>query len=234
MIEQRLREASSRWFPPTPSLAAEVRARLPAVPEKAAPRLRRPAVVAFAVLAFAGTAVAASWLEFVPGVRVQRVDDLPEVGMTMPFFGRETSVETLRGQLRFELVLPARLGDPDSLYLDRDREGAPVVTALYGLDDSPRLLLTQWPATVILFDKLRDHYTRSEYVDVDGARGIWIEGGDHAVFYLGRAAASEDRVGGHLAGNVLIWHRGQISYRLELGGTRDEALELADSLRPPE
>jgi hypothetical protein len=94
-------------------------------------------------------------------------------------------------------------------------------------------VLTQWLASVILFDKLVDHYARSQFVDVAGAPGIWIEGGDHAVFYLGRASATEDRVGGHLAGNVLVWHRGQISYRLELGGTLADAVELATSVRPP-
>ncbi len=40
-------------------------------------------------------------------------------------------------------------------------------------------------------------------------------------------------MGGYLTGNVLIWQRGQISYRLELGGTLEDALRIAGSLRPP-
>ncbi len=189
MIEQRLREASTSWFPPTPSLTAEVSRRLPAMPVDTPRRRgwpRRTLVLAAAALALAGTAVAASWLDLVPGVRIQRVEQLPELVYANPPFGPETTIDEARGTLPFQLVLPSSPAEPDALFLDRDRAGAPVVTAVYGGTDSARLLLTQWPATVILFDKLLDHYTRSQYVDVDGASGIWIEGGDHAVFYLGR------------------------------------------------
>lgn len=233
MIERRLHEASVSWFPPTPSLAEGVRAKLPAVPDARRRLPRRTLVVAFAALALAGTAIAASALDLVPGVRIQRVERLPETPYVWPVFGEETTVDELRETLPFELVLPARFGRPDRILLDWDRDGSPVVTAIYGGHESARLLLTQWPATVVLFDKLLRFNARWEYVDVHGSAGVWIEGGDHEVFYLG-GSAGEDRVGGYLTGNVLIWHRGQITYRLELGGTRDQALELAETLRPPE
>ncbi len=92
------------------------------------------------------------------------------------------------------------------------------------------MIFTQWPANYVLFDKFLTPHTRTEYVDVDGAEGIWIEGGDHAVFYRGRSGA-EGRVGGYTTGNVLVWHRGSVSYRLEIGASRERALELAGSLR---
>jgi hypothetical protein len=31
---------------------------------------------------------------------------------------------------------------------------------------------------------------------------------------------------------VLVWQRGRVTYRIEAGVSRDEALELARSLRP--
>jgi hypothetical protein len=234
MIEQRLQEASVSFFPPTPSLAEGIRGRLPATPATAPRRLpRRTLAVALAALALAGTALAASALDLVPGIRIERVDELPELPYLSPIFGEPTTVETLRATIPFQPELPERLGEPDALYLDRDPAGAPVVTAVYGDDLGARALLTQWPARVVLFNKLFDPTVRAEYVDAHGAPGIWIEGGDHAVFYLGRSV-TEMYVSGYLTGNVLVWHRGGMSYRLELGGARDEALEIAGSMRPPE
>jgi hypothetical protein len=208
--------------------------RLPAAPDEATRRRlpRRALAVAVAVLVLAGTAVAADWLDVIPGVRVTQVEELPELGYQWPLFGEDTTLDAARRALPFEPVLPGEAGAPDRLLLDRDREGSPVLTAVYGDDVGARLLLTQWPASVVLFDKLLTHYARSRYVDVEGAPGIWIEGGDHAVFYLGRSAG-ESRVAGYLTGNVLVWQRGRLTYRLELGGSLDEALELARSLRPP-
>ena len=179
----------------------------------------------------AGTALAASVLDLVPGVRIQRVDDLPELGYVLPPFGRQTTVARARRDLPFELTLPEGVGEPHRVFVDRDRGGAPVVTAVYGTDLSARLILTQWPASYVLFDKLLRIDTRAEYVDVHGAAGIWIEGGDHAVFYRGRSG-SDDRVAGYVTGNVLVWHRGAVSYRLEIGASRERALEFAGSLRP--
>jgi hypothetical protein len=234
MIEARLRESAESWFPETPSLATQVAARLPARPDADAQARRLPKralVFAVVALALAGTALAASVLDFVPGVRIQRVEDLPELGYVEPPFGRETTIERARRGLRFELALPEGLGEPERVLVDRDLEGEPVVTAVYGTDLSARLILTQWPADRVLFDKLLLADTRTEFVDVHGAEGIWIEGGDHAVFYLGRSG-DESRLPGYVTGNVLVWHRGLISYRLEIGASLERALELAGSLRP--
>lgn len=234
MIEQRLRASSAAWFPPTPSLAEGVARRLQRTPDPA-PRLRllRPVVVlAIALLALAGTALAATWLDLVPGVRIQQVDRLPEVPYYALPFGAETTLTEARARLPFDVVLPGSYGEPDTVYLDHDREGAPVLTTVYGNDRGARLVLTQWPASAILFDKLLTFAARSQYVDVHGAPGIWIDGDDHEVFYLGRSAR-ENRVAGYLTGSVLVWQRGRLSYRLELDTTLERALELAGSLRPP-
>lgn len=233
MIEHRLRETADAWFPETPSVSEHVLVALPALPEETAPsrRRRRLLVVALAVLAVTGTALAATALDLVPGVRVQRVEELPEVAYQSIPMGDSVSLDHAGAALPFELLLPESLGDPDTLLLDRDRAGAPVATAIYAGEDSARLVLTQWPASVVLFDKLVLADVPVEYIDVHGAEGMWIRGGDHAVFYLGRSG-SEERVGGLVTGNVLVWHRGRVSYRLELGASRERALELAGSLRP--
>jgi hypothetical protein len=189
-------------------------------------------VIALAALALTGTALAASMLELVPGVRIQQMEELPELPFTEPpSFGAASTIEDARRAIPYELVLPDSLGDPDEVFLDRDLGGAPIVTAVYGSAESARLILTQWPAESVLFHKLLTYDASARFVDVHGASGIWIEGSEHAVFYLG-TSRREERVAGYLGGNVLVWERGPVSYRLEAGVELERALELAGSLRP--
>jgi hypothetical protein len=230
MIEHRLREASDVWFPPTPAIAEAARAQLPEAPETHRRPSRRLLAIALAALVVTGTAVAAS-LDLVPGIRIRHVERLPEVRLTSPPpFGREVALSEATRGAGFTLLLPRDLGSPDRLYLDRDRRGSPIVTAVYGGNERARLVLTQWTGRAILFDKLLTFPGRTEYVDVGGAPGVWIEGPEHAVFYLGSFGA-EERIAGYLAGNVLSWQRGRVSYRLEAGVSQRRALELAATLR---
>jgi hypothetical protein len=233
MSESRLHAAAEAWFPPTPPIAEAARLQLPAAPDAAPPRRlrRRTLAIALAALVVAGAAIAASSLDLVPGVRVQRVEQLPRIPYTEPpAYGVPTTLDAARGAVPFEITLPGELGEPDELLLDRDRSGSGVVTAVYGGDDEARLVLTQWAGGPVLFDKLLTYDTSAQFVDVDGAPGIWIEDDEHAVFYGG--IGDEDRIGGYLSGNVLVWQRGRVTYRIEAGVSRDEALELARSLRP--
>jgi hypothetical protein len=231
--EPALRNASVGWFPPTPALAEGVRARLPSTPDPRRLRFRRALVVAIALLALVGTAIAASALDLVPGVRINRVDRLPEVSYTWQPKGTQVGLEDARRSVPFTLLLPSGLQRPDRILVDRDLEGAPVVTAIYGGREGASLVLTQWEANDVLFDKLVGHDTSTKFVDVDGAPGIWIERADHVVFYRGRSG-EELRFTGYLSGNTLIWNRGSVSYRLEAGVSLERALELARSLRPSE
>jgi hypothetical protein len=229
--EPALRNAAGGWFPPTPPLAEGVRGRLPLVPDRPRDRHRRLLVVAIAILGLAGTAIAATGLDLVPGVRINRVDRLPEVSYTWPSIGTPVELEGAQRAAPFTLLLPASLPLPERVLLDRDAEGAAIVTAIYGGRERASLVLTQWEANDVLFDKLVGHDTTTTFVDVDGAEGIWIERADHAVFYRG-ASGTELRYTGFLSGNTLVWHRGSVSYRLEAGISLDDARELAGSLRP--
>jgi hypothetical protein len=235
VIEQRLRESADAYFPATPPLAAAARARLTPGDNVLLGARRRswPLAVAFAALVVTGTALAATSLGLVPGVRVQRVAEPPTVPFTQfPGYGLRVSPAEAAGAVPFRLLLPDDLGTPDRVLLDRDRSGAPVVTAVYGGERAARLVLTQWVAGAVLFEKMLGYETRTEYVDVGGAPGLWIEGSRfHDVFYLS-AGGAEQRAPGFLAGNVLVWQRGAVSYRLEAGLTQERALELAATLRP--
>jgi hypothetical protein len=231
--EPALRNASVGWFPPTPTLAEAVHARLPSTPEPRRRRGRRALVVAIAILVLVGTAIAASALDLVPGVRIDRVDRLPEVSYTWPANGAQVELEAAQRSVPFTLLLPSGMQRPDRIMLDRDPDGAPIVTAIYGGREGASLVLTQWEANDVLFHKLIGHDTSTKFVDVDGAPGIWIERADHVVFYLGKSG-EERRFTGYLSGNTLVWQRGSVSYRLEAGVPLERALELARSLRPSE
>jgi hypothetical protein len=229
VIERRLAELAEGWFPATPPVAD--RTRLPAAPDA---RPIRPLVLALALVALGltGAAVAATALDLVPGVRVEHVEQPPSVGFTQfPGYGVPVTLAAAQEAVPFALLLPRGLGRPGRILLDRDRAGSPVVTAVYGGERRARLVLTQWVARAVLFDKLLRYDTRVQPVDVDGSPGLWIEGGRfHDVFYLGRSG-SEERAPGFLAGNVLVWQRGAVSYRLEAAVGLPRALELAALLQ---
>jgi hypothetical protein len=228
VIEERLFDAAEGWFPATPPVAARARRRLPERPDPARRLPTRSVVIALATLVVAGSAVAATLLDVVPGIRLRHVERLPSAALVQPLdAGRQVSIEEAKRVAPFSLLLLPGLAERARYFLDRDAAGNPVFTAVYG----SALVLTEWTGGPVLFDKLLGYEARTEYVDVGGAPGIWIEGHEHAVFYLG-LSGHEHRLAGRLAGNVLVWQRNTHTYRLEADVNRKRALELATSLEP--
>ena len=216
-LEQQLQllAAEIAW-PPTPELA------LPALPERRGRALWRPLLVAVAVLLIAACVAA-----LVPGARsailhwfriggasVERVQTLPPAekralaaGLGRPV-GRAEAERALGGGAR----LPA-----EQLYL---RDG--VVSAIVETDAGPVLFSAlRSQEAPLMMKKLAVGSTNVEFVDVvsDGM-GIWMEGAPHVVIF---PAASP-----RLAGNVLLWATGGLTYRLEGAGLEKQgALALA-------
>ena len=228
MIEDRLYNAAEDWCPATPPVAERARRRLPARPDPARRPPTRTLVIALAALVVAGGAVAATVLDVIPGVRLRHVERLPSSALARPLdAGRPVTLAEAKRIAPFTLLTPSGLEETPRYYIDRDQAHSPVFTAVYGSG----LVLTEWTGGPVLFDKLLTYEGRTEYVDVGGAPGIWIEGPEHAAFYLG-LSGNEHRIGGRLAGNVLVWQRNTRTYRLEADISRDRALELAASLKP--
>jgi hypothetical protein len=230
-LEQRL-EGMDYPFPPTPGLRSDVLARLPE--RSSIPWRRAILIVAIAVLAVTLTAIFSpgarsairDWFDFIPGVRIERVEKLPPSSRLHAFdLGREVSLDEARRQARFGLRLPSGLGRPTKVYLDRDPARGTGVTVLYGNG----LVLTEWQSDHVFFYKLLEPGTTTQAVYVDGVPGVWLSGGDHAVFYLG-ADGVEYQHEGRLAGNVLLWQRGRTAYRLEARIPLRRALRIAESL----
>jgi hypothetical protein len=239
-LERRLAALAPEYpFPATPDLAGAAGARLGISGRRRRPG-RRVLALAAAVAAFAAVLAVspgargalADWLDFLPGVRIERVDELPSMPLSSwtGVYGEEVTLAEAERQAPFEILLPESLGEPDLVYRYRDPSGGLVITAVYGDHRDARLVLTQWATEDVLFHKLLGPATQAQLVDVREARGLWINGNRHVVFYLG-GDFQERAAQGALAGNVLVWQEGDVGYRLEAGVGRERALELAAELR---
>ena len=101
---------------------------------------------------------------------------------------------------------------------------------MYGPLDKPRLLLSQHRAEVWdgFVKKAAGSGTRIEAVEVGGEPGYFVSGDEHFVMFLEDGLIHDEPAS--LAGNTLLWNRGDLLLRLEADIGRDEALELAESV----
>ena len=203
-------------------------------PARPHPR-RRPLALAFAVLLVVAAGVLAAspgarsaFLEIfrLKGATVALTETLPEVDAQRLDFGQLVSREEAERRVGFELLL---LGgeEPDGIYVRPDR----VASAVYGDPKRPRLVLSQLRGSVWggLVKKMASRETTIEEVDVDGEPGLFLSGGEHFLMFLDENEAVTGEPA-YLAGTVLLWNRGPLLLRLEGDLTRDEALELAESV----
>jgi hypothetical protein len=151
------------------------------------------------------------------GVTVIRVDELPPASTTPHVFGESVTFAGAQRIVGFRPLLPSALDQPDGIRINRFMPY--FVVLLYGRPNV-RLRLTE--TNLGLIEKYVRFDQRAERVQVDGQPGIWVEG-EHVVselFGLPR-----------LSGNVLLWEQGGLTLRLEGRLTKEQALELARSVR---
>ena len=240
-------------WPATPDLAAGVGARL------AEPRRRRGlfrpaglrrslALAAVGLLVLAGSVFAAA-----PGVRdavldflglqgaiVERRETLPTPPPERPLdLGLRTTLADAAERLAFEPLVPARLGEPDGVYVRRGLPGGELSLAYRPRPGLPRALTTRLGLLVGEFrgdlspeylSKMVGSETTAERLRVDGEPAIWIEGASHFLLYRGpggKAVESSTRI----AQNVLLVEHGRLLVRLEGAFDRSTAVGIARSLR---
>jgi hypothetical protein len=154
--------------------------------------------------------------------------------------GRRVTLEEARAAVSFTVVLPSdpSLGPPDEVYL-----GLPPLSGQVSLVWLPRpglpeasttgvgLLVTQFRAGIDggFAKKIPSDKTIVRSVIVNGRSGYWIEGEPHNFFYDHPGGTIPERP--RLAGNVLLWEQGGITYRIEGPRTLEEARRIAESLR---
>jgi hypothetical protein len=231
--------ASSIEWPEAPDVTAAVAGRIAEPPARPRRRQRRLALALVVLLAAllavlavppARTAIL-DWLG-IGGARIVRVDELPALEPTpgLEILGDEMSLEAARSRAGFHFADPPRDEPaPDEI---RVAPGSRV-SYVWREGKRVRLLLTQFPGSVddpALLKKLVGFSTSIEQLEVDGDRGIWLEGGPHVVYFVAPDGDVRDDQG-WLAGNTLLVDRDGITLRIEGGLDREEAVELASAMR---
>jgi hypothetical protein len=241
-LERSLSELSGVIeFPATPDLAPAVRRRIADASVRRRLAGRRALVLAFAVVLVAVGAVMAvpqartailEWLGL-RGVSIERVETAPTApgsGASLAL-GERVTLDEAEERAGFDVLVPEELGEPDEVYAAR-LATADVASLLWQEDGEVEALLTELEAGVheeFVINKAAGPGTTVATLDVDGGRGFWLEGDPHLVAYVDpRGGVVEDTV--RLAGNVLLWERGDVTLRLEGDFGREEALEIARSI----
>ncbi len=244
-LEATLREIGrGQKTPDAPHLAARVRAR---IAERREPRwpwifALAPALITLLVLAGGAAAVEVVRLRGVDVFRVPAVTAPPrpspsataralDLGEPASFGAAQTLVQPLY------LSSDPIFGAPDEIYLRRGGNGQ--VSFVYapqpGLPAGPTghgALVTQLRGVLdtSFIGKGVGPGSRVENVRVGDAPGVWIEGQAHLFFYRdGAGNILQETL--RLAGNTLLWQRGDSLMRLEAQVDRSRALEIAASFR---
>jgi hypothetical protein len=203
---------------------------------------RRLAVSLLVLLMLLALALAALAVADRIGLRGVDIREVPSVAAPVGgqlSLGTPTTLDAVRRQVGFEVRVPQALGSPDEVYLRDFPSGGQVALVYRPRPDLPAsaqtrvgALLTAFRGDVSgsVFAKGLPPGTRVEEVQVNGGRGYWIEGDAHLFFYIDAAGAMQTE-SQRLAGNVLLWEQGPLTYRLELPGAQDAAMRIATSLR---
>ena len=151
--------------------------------------------------------------------------------------GDAVSFAEAQRQAGFAVVLPTDpdLGQPDASYLNGQRVGLIWATrpGLPGTE-SPGvgLVISEFRGAVDerYFEKILGPDTTLTRVTVGGSPGYWISGAPHFFFYIdpNGQAINDDHP---TVGDVLLWTKGDVTYRLETSLGMAAAIRLAESLR---
>jgi hypothetical protein len=242
-LEKNLRELGRRLDVPDASLmASRVAQRLEdeRVRSLSRPRRRTLVLAVAAVVAVAGAASATGLL--IGGVEIRRVPSprppsSPEARPDLEL-GRRATLARAGQRLGFPVPIPRVPGPPDEVFVGREPPGGRVTLAYDPLPGIPVDPLTGKGMLITMFrgETERDFVSKElgpetslRQVDVRGAPGFWIAGKPHTVYYLDdRGRVFPDTV--RLAGNVLLWQRGELTLRLESRLSLGRALEVAESM----
>lgn len=240
-------------FPDTPDLSSAVRASISdeRSDERSAraPWFARPGfvvlvlgVVVVSLIAIAPARRAIADLLGVVGIRLEFLegDDSavpsPTITTSDPAdldLGRRVTREEARDSAGFVLRGPDARDEEAEIYFDPDIGENGMVSTLFPTPGpAPGYLVTEFEASVAQeFVKkiVPSEDVAVDYPTVGGGQGYWLSGAPHLFTYVdasGRMQTESIR----LAGNVLLWSSGGITYRIEGAATLQEALRMAEAM----
>ncbi len=218
-------------LPLTPDLAPHVRARV------RRSWIRRPALIAALVvlavalgIAFAVPPARSAILRFfhLGAATVEKVETLPAARERPLAAGlgpvrTRTEAERIAG---FGVQLPPLKGEPPQRFYAQ-----PGLIAVFFSGGEPVLLTELSGDQVGVAKKYATGATQLAPIDVEGHFGIRLSGGPHVLTYE-RPNGDLVEQATRLAGDVLLWHAGNLTYRLEGGLAKTAALRLARLVTP--
>jgi Domain of unknown function (DUF4367) len=154
--------------------------------------------------------------------------------------GDRVTLEEARRRVDWPVLVPAAgLGQPDAVYVNEAVPSGGRVDLVYrarpGLPASPftdvGLLITEFQGQPTPeFLKKVTTMGVVEQVTVGGEPGYWFSGEPHFFTYQDAAGTLREEQT-RLAGNTLIWQRGDLTLRLEGELPKEEAIRIAESMR---
>ena len=139
---------------------------------------------------------------------------------------RRMPLERARHQVAFPILVPAALGRPSEVVVS---DSGRVVSLIYRRTPYGLVRVDEFAGHLdqLVFEKFV-HMSNVTEVQVNGTRGLWIEGPQDLVYITrdGTPAAASARL---TTGNTLIWGTRQVALRLEGNLGRAAALAIADS-----
>lgn len=140
----------------------------------------------------------------------------------------ETDLAHARAQAPYEIRLPAYpsdLGPPDHVFV-QDANGVMAILVWVDHKQPTHVVMSLHfvPNGSWAIDKFSPLVIQQ--TQVDGRRAIWAEGPYPLILRNGDVEFTR-----LIEGNVLIWTDQGVTYRLETGGSMDEAVKIAESLQ---
>lgn len=149
----------------------------------------------------------------------------PTVSVDPPLPGEhDVTLAQARRAADFPLTLPGRLGPPVTVRLIEDGR---VVSMAFGSPHG-QVRVDQFDGGL---DPMFAKFTHAEdmhSVVVQGVPGVWVDR-PHPVFYTDETGRMREETA-RLSGSTLIWENNGVTYRVEGDLTREQAIDLADSL----